>query len=270
MFLSQISPTLMQFLYREGGPMSSTHKTIARFRRLSDGIIASAVLAQQDNRPVIEKHELSLTLKRVAPCLGIKATAYHVLDILLGLVQADDFQEGRRPIVAISNQRLAEYTLHSTRTVTRCLKQLVEAGILAYKDSPTGRRYVNRDRTGRPIQAYGLDFTPACFNLSAFKNRADAFQQELNAQREAKRTVSRLARAILDLAEFDNKRFAELIDRARQISEDSETSWTTRASQMNAVYEDALYMAKTETKNVQKDFKMSVAGDISVATISNT
>ena len=42
--------------------------------------------------------------------------------------------------VAISNQRLADYTRKTTRTVTRCLKKLVEAGILAYRDSPTGRR----------------------------------------------------------------------------------------------------------------------------------
>ena len=36
------------------------------------------------------------------------------------------FQAGKRPVVAISNQRLAEYTRRTTRTVTRCLKKLVE------------------------------------------------------------------------------------------------------------------------------------------------
>ena len=199
--------------------MSQNHTTIANFRSLSDGIIASAILAQQDNRPIIEKHELSMTLKRVAPALGIKGTAYHILDILLGLVHADDFQEGNTPIVAISNQRLAEYTQHTTRTVTRGLKQLVEAGILAYKDSPTGRRFIDRNRAGKVIQAYGLDFTPACFNLAAFRQKADAFQRALNAEREAKRTVTRLARAILDLSEQEEVDLGKLVDSAERVFE---------------------------------------------------
>ncbi|MTH94579.1 helix-turn-helix domain-containing protein, partial [Roseibium sp. RKSG952] len=135
-------------------------------------------------------------------------------DILLGLVQADDFQPGRRPVVAISNQRLADYTRRTTRTVTRCLKALVEAGILAYRDSPTGRRYVYRGRGGEPEQAYGLDFTPACHNLDQFKTMADAFQAHLKRLQEAKRAVSRLSRAIIDLVEASGDNYQLFADRA--------------------------------------------------------
>jgi replication initiation protein RepC len=95
----------------------SSSQQIASFRKVSAGILASAHLASQEDRPKVTKKEISLVLKRVAPALGIDGTAYHVLDILLGLVQADDFQAGKRPVVAISNQRLAEYTRRTTRTV---------------------------------------------------------------------------------------------------------------------------------------------------------
>ncbi|TYC49997.1 replication protein C, partial [Rhodobacterales bacterium] len=100
----------------------STAQQIASFRKVSAGVLASAHLAAQDDRPAVLKKDVSLVLKRVAPALGIEGTAYHVLDILLGLVQGDDFNAGRRPVVAISNQRLADYTRKTTRTVTRCLK----------------------------------------------------------------------------------------------------------------------------------------------------
>ena len=250
--------------------MSQKHTTIANFRSLSDGIIASAILAQQDNRPIIAKHELSLTLKRVAPALGIKGTAYHILDILLGLVHADDFQEGNTPIVAISNQRLAEYTQHTTRTVTRGLKQLVEAGILAYKDSPTGRRFIDRNRAGQVIQAYGLDFTPACFNLAAFRKKADAFQKALNAEREAKRSVTRLARAILDLSMQDDVDLGKQVESAQRVLDDTGATWHDRADAMKSIYQEALTKLGYDADKSEENAKMSPAHDTGVVTILNT
>eukprot|EP00903_Cladosiphon_okamuranus_P021559 g19821.t1 len=193
----------------------SSSQQIASFRKVSAGILASAHLASQEDRPKVTKKEISLVLKRVAPALGIDGTAYHVLDILLGLVQPDDFQAGRRPVVAISNQRLAEYTRRTTRTVTRCLKKLVEAGVLAYRDSPTGRRYVYRGSEGALEQAYGLDFSPACFNLEAFKAQADAFQRRIKAEQEARRAVTRFSRAIADMAELEPAEFHGFAARAQ-------------------------------------------------------
>ncbi|WP_152499406.1 hypothetical protein [Labrenzia sp. THAF82] len=49
---------------------------IASFRKLSDGILASATLAAHDDRPEVAKAELARTLKRAASVLGIRRTAY--------------------------------------------------------------------------------------------------------------------------------------------------------------------------------------------------
>ncbi|WP_298966658.1 plasmid replication protein RepC [uncultured Roseibium sp.] len=247
----------------ERASMSSSHQ-IASFRKVSAGILASAHLAAQDARPEVSKKDISLVLKRVAPALGIDGTAYHVLDILLGLVQSDDFKAGRRPVVAISNLRLAEYTRRTARTVTRCLKKLVEAGILAYRDSPTGRRYVYRGRGGQAEQAYGLDFTPACFNLEAFKAQADAFQHRLKAEQEAMRAVTRFSRAIRDLAETDPASFHGYVALAEEVFDRSELTVSDRADRLQALYEEALRLLEPkESESNQED--MSCAGDIDVS-----
>ncbi|WP_417712562.1 plasmid replication protein RepC [Roseibium aggregatum] len=241
----------------------SAAQQIASFRKVSAGVLASAHLAAQDDRPVVLKKDVSLALKRVAPALGIDGTAYHVLDILLGLVQGDDFKAGRRPVVAISNQRLADYTRKTTRTVTRCLKKLVEAGILAYRDSPTGRRFVYRGRAGEAEQAYGLDFTPACFNLEAFKQQADAFQRRLKAEQEAKRTVTRLSRAIADMAEADPAVFHDFFTNAQSVVKRDQVTLAERAEMLRSLYEEAL--ALHEANSDKSNDEMSCAGDIHVS-----
>ncbi len=246
----------------------STAQQIASFRKVSAGVLASAHLAAQDDRPAVLKKDVSLVLKRVAPALGIDGTAYHVLDILLGLVQGDDFKAGRRPVVAISNQRLADYTRKTTRTVTRCLKKLVEAGILAYRDSPTGRRFVYRGRAGEAEQAYGLDFTPACFNLEAFKQQADAFQRRLKAEQEAKRAITRLSRAIADMAEADPASFHDFFTSAQTVVKRDQVTLAERAEMVRSLYEEAL--ALHEANSDKFNAEMSCAGDIDVSPLSIT
>ncbi|WJS05569.1 plasmid replication protein RepC [Roseibium aggregatum] len=246
----------------------SSSQQIASFRKVSAGILASAHLASQEDRPKVTKKEISLVLKRVAPALGIDGTAYHVLDILLGLVQADDFQAGKRPVVAISNQRLAEYTRRTTRTVTRCLKKLVEAGVLAYRDSPTGRRYVYRGSEGALEQAYGLDFTPACFNLEAFKAQAGAFQRRIKAEQEARRAVTRFSRAIADMEELEPAELHGFAARAQSIVIRDELNVVDKSVLLESLYSQVL--ALHEAQSLQTKDKMSCAGDIHVSPLSIT
>lgn len=86
---------------------------VASFRRVTPGIVASARLAMANDVPDVTKAEIALLLKKAAPVLGIDGTTYHVMDILLGLSRADDWKGSGRPVVAISNVKLAEYTMRS-------------------------------------------------------------------------------------------------------------------------------------------------------------
>lgn len=240
----------------------SSRQQIASFRKINAGILASAQLAAQDDRPSVAKRDVSLVLKRVAPALGIDGTAYHILDILLGLVQGDDFQPGRRPVVAISNHRLAEYTRRTPRTVTRCLKKLVEVGILAYRDSPTGRRYVYRGKSGQPDQAYGLDFSPSCFNLEAFKAQADDFQRRIKAEQEAKRAVTRFSRAIVDLVAIAGADFEVFSTKAVAIASNDVLKNGEKASQLERLYREAAHQFEQGGESETQRNRMSCAGDI--------
>ncbi|WP_093190352.1 plasmid replication protein RepC [Pseudovibrio sp. Tun.PSC04-5.I4] len=177
--------------------MQST--SVASFRKMTPGMLASQQLAMANDIVKTTKAEVAITLKKAAPALGIDGTTYHILDILIGLTRADDWKQDRRPLVAISNDKLAEYVCRSTRTVIRSLKKLVEVGILAYRDSPTGRRFIYRnDHSGEIDRAYGFDFSPARQRVAEFKQIADDFQARIRAAQEAKRTINRLSRAIVD------------------------------------------------------------------------
>ncbi len=176
-----------------------TVSNVSSFRKVTPGMLASQRLAMSNDIPDIGKSEVAIALKRAAQPLGLSSTAYHVLDILLGLSKPEDWKGSARPIVAISNEKLASYVGRSERTVIRAIKQLVEAQVLAYRDSSTGRRWVHRNGTGDITFAYGLDFTPARVRYFEIKRMADEWQAELNARREAKRAVTRVSRAIVDI-----------------------------------------------------------------------
>ncbi|MBD8892640.1 plasmid replication protein RepC [Roseibium litorale] len=181
-----------------------TVSNVSSFRKMTPGILASQRLAMSNDIPDIGKPEVAIALKRAAQPLGLTSTAYHVLDILLGLSKPEDWKGAARPVVAISNEKLASYVGRSERTVIRAIKQLVEAQVLAYRDSSTGRRWVHRNGRGDITFAYGLDFTPARIRYHEIKRLADEWQAELNARREAKRTVTRVSRAIVDILDINS------------------------------------------------------------------
>lgn len=238
---------------------------VASFRRVTPAIIASARLAMSNDVPDTSKAEAAIILKKAAPVLGIDGTAYHVMDILLGLSRADDWHGDSRPIVAISNAKLAEYTMRSQRTVIRCLRQLVEAGIAAYRDSSTGRRYVYRDKNGVIVSGFGIDFTPARVRLVELKAAVEEYQEQLRAKSAARRDTVRLSRAVKDLC----KAFP---DQAPQWTEDLEqaiggpSDEVTRAAKVREIYR----RATAEVESINLAIKMSSEGDINVRPITNT
>lgn len=238
---------------------------IASFRRVSPAILASARMAMANDIPDTSKSEISLLLKKAAPILGIDGTTYHVLDILLGLSRADDWKGGGRPIVAISNAKLAEYTLRSERTVTRCLRRIVEAGIAAYRDSPTGRRFVYRDSDGMVGSGFGLDFTPARVRLAEIRESVENYQRELKASQDARRAVTRVSRAIIDACEaFPEK--ADIWRSAAQAIIDGVADRAEQASGLESIHAEVLEYAEQRFQ----EHSMSCAGDISVTSIINT
>ncbi|TXI06902.1 MAG: hypothetical protein E6Q76_09195 [Rhizobium sp.] len=171
-------------------------QTIASFRKASPGILASAALALRDDVPQVTKAEVASILKRCAGRLGIKGYAYQILDMLLAISSPDDWRTDRRPVVAVSNGKAAFDLGVSEKTITRALRSLVEAGIIAYRDSPTGRRFVNGEG-----EAYGLDFSPARQRYAELAALASAHGAEWRSMRETIRRSQSVARQIVDALE---------------------------------------------------------------------
>ena len=236
---------------------------VASFRRVTPGIVASSRLAMANDVPDTSKGEIAVLLKQAAPIFGIDGTTYHVMDILLGLSRAEDWKGDGRPVVAISNAKLAEYTMRSERTVIRCIRRLVEAGIASYRDSSTGRRFVYRDSDGAIIAGYGIDFTPARVRLAEIKTQVEAYRAKLANEAAARRDVSRLARAIEDLCGAFPDIAEEWREEAREI--DTKTlSLLERAEAIRELYSKAVDAAQYSTQNKE----MAAKGDIDV--IHNT
>jgi replication initiation protein RepC len=172
-------------------------QTIASFRRVTPGILASAALAMREDSKPATKAQVASALKKCAGRLGIKGYPYQILDTLLAISPAEDWTVGKRPVVAISNARLAYDLGVCEKTVTRAIRTLVEAGIVAYRDSPTGRRYVNREGGG----SFGLDFSPARARLLELEELASAHVDEWRSMRETTRRSQGVARQIVDALE---------------------------------------------------------------------
>ncbi|EUB98269.1 replication protein C [Rhizobium sp. CF080] len=233
--------------------------SVASFRRVTPGIVASARLAMANDVPDVSKGEIALLLKKAAPILGIDGTTYHVMDILLGLSRADDWRGASRPIVAISNAKLAEYTMRSQRTVIRCVRRLVEVGIAAYRDSSTGRRFIYRDDAGAINAGYGIDFTPARVRVAELKAAVEEYQRKLGAELAAKRDIARLARAIEDICRAFPDRATELRQQSAALVE-AAISLELRAEGFRELHAQAVDVAPEH----QSLHDMSREGDIHV------
>ncbi len=184
---------------------------IASFRKMTPAMLRSQRLAMANDIVKTTKAQVAMALKKAAPKLGIEGTTYHILDILIGLTKADDWQQHRKPLVAISNEKLAEYVGRSKRTVVRCIKRLVESGILAYQDSSTGRRFIYRDDKGDEIlKGYGLDFSPARQRVRELQKMGQEFAAKIARDKEVKRTIVQLSRTIVDLSQLAKAQAPEI------------------------------------------------------------
>lgn len=246
---------------------------IATFRTLTPAIIASQQLAMATDIVETTKSVVAIALKKAAPALGIDGTAYHILDILIGLTSADDWSQDRRPLVAISNEKLSQYVNRSTRTVTRCLKRLVEAGILSYRDSPTGRRYIHRNdfkqgKYGEIQRGFGLDFSPARQRVHELQGIGAAFADRLTADKDAQRAVNSLRRAIGDMAVLADQEDIpfQTIQNSLEAMEGKAMGNEAKAEVLNMIYEAATALFETSFKEAN----MSSAGDTSGTPYNHT
>ena len=150
------------------------------WRKPTPGLGVAEQLAQAGERVSVPKSTAFVAVKRVGAHIGLKAGDMMLLDTLGAFTQAQDWEERRRPIVWASNAYLMEQTGFSLSALKRHARRLAEIGVIAFKDSPNGKRWGRRDADGVIIEAYGFDLSP----LSARVEEFEQLHAELQAERE--------------------------------------------------------------------------------------
>ena len=204
------------------------------WRKPTPGLGIAEQLAQVGERVSVPKARAFVAVKRVGAYIGLKAGDMMLLDTLGAFTQAQDWEEGQRPIVWASNAYLMEQTGFSLSALKRHARRLAEIGVISFQDSPNGKRWGRRDAEGRIVEAYGFDLSP----LSARVDEFEALHADLQAERELcqrlKRQITvarRMIRARIEAAVSSALRgpwtqftslFEELLDRLPRRHEASE------------------------------------------------
>ena len=149
------------------------------WRKPSLGLMQAERFAEVGEGMSVPKGRSIGAVKKVAAAIGLKAQDLLLLDTFLAVTQAQDWEEGRRPIVWPSNHFLMEQTGFSLATLRRHVRRLCEVGVIAMKDSPNGKRWGRRDDAGVIVEAYGFDLAP----LSARAEEFEALYAQLQAER---------------------------------------------------------------------------------------
>ena len=151
----------------------------------------------------IPKNKALLAVKRVAAHLGLKPSDMMLLDTFGAFTKPQDWEQGRRPIVWASNAYLMEQTGFSLSTLRRHARRLVDAGLIAFRDSSNGKRWGHRDDQGYIIEAYGYDLSPLAARAEEFQHLFAQIQDDRQFCQRTKRQITitrRIIRAKVDQA----------------------------------------------------------------------
>ncbi len=188
---------------QNGGGMSNISQP-SGWRKATAGLAVAEQHAQAGERAAVPKTQAFVAVKRVGAHIGLKAGDMLLLDTLGAFTQAQDWEEGQRPIVWASNSYLMERTGFSLSALKRHSRRLTEIGVIAFKDSPNGKRWGHRDADGRIIEAYGFDLSPLSARAEEFERLHAELQSERELCQRLKRQITvarRMIRARIEAAQ---------------------------------------------------------------------
>lgn len=158
-----------------------TLRSAAGLRRITPAMLPTEAAAERFAGGNISPGQALGAFKSAAPYLGILPRAVHAIDWLFRYTEPQDWQPGARPIVWPSSTHQAEALGMSVSQAQRINRYMAEQGLIVMRDSPNGKRYGRRDRTGRIVQAYGFDLSPIADRIEEFREAAAAGRAEREA-----------------------------------------------------------------------------------------
>ncbi len=231
------------------------------WRKPTSGLGIAEQHAQAGERVSISKNKALLAIKRVAASLGLKPSDMMLLDTFGAFTKPQDWEEGRRPIVWASNAYLMEQTGFSLSALRRHARRLVDAGLIAFKDSSNGKRWGHRDEQDYIIEAYGYDLSPLAARAEEFVGRFAQIQDDRAFCQRTKRQITITRRIIR--AQVEQAREYALQGPWKELTESFE-ALLERLPRANATPERLLDMLEwlTELKaSVEKAFSAAVEHD---------
>ncbi|PDT50961.1 MULTISPECIES: plasmid replication protein RepC [Sinorhizobium] len=173
-------------------------------RSMTLGMLASQFMSREiAPETSADKWKLFRSLCEAKPRLGISERALSVMNALLSFYPEATLSEENGLIVFPSNMQLS-LRAHgmAEATLRRHIAALVDAGLLARRDSPNGKRYARKDGDGAIDEAFG-------FSLAPFLARAREIEQ-MAAEVEAERLQLRRLRERLAICRRDIGKLIEV------------------------------------------------------------
>src|SRR5271165_5967394 len=175
------------------------------FRRLTPSLLrADRAAAGFDGLPdgVSVPGQLLAAFKAAAPRLGLPPRLVHAVDWLFRFTMPQDWGRGGRPIVWPSASMQQEALGLSPSRVKAVNRALIEAGLIAMRDSPNGKRYGHRNpRTGQIVEAYGFDLSPIAMRHAEFVRLAEEAKAERDELRRLRRRATIARKGITQILE---------------------------------------------------------------------
>jgi len=129
--------------------------------------------------------------------LGLRDRALSVLNALLSFYPETYLVEGSKLVVFPSNAQLVTRANGIAGTTLReNLAVLVDAGIIHRKDSPNGKRYARKDRSGAIEEAFGFSLAPLLARSEELAQMAQQVAAEQKQLKIAKEKISLCRRDI--------------------------------------------------------------------------
>lgn len=156
--------------------------------------------ASVSGKPV-NKWELLRELSKAQAAFGVTERDLTVLQGLLSFFPDDALGGNAEMVVFPSNKAICErLNGMPCSTMRRHLARLVEAGLLARRDSPNGKRYVRKH--GEERVAFGFDLSPLYCRSEEVARAAEAVREAEDRVRRLREVVSLMRRDLAALAEF--------------------------------------------------------------------
>lgn len=187
-------------------------------RPVTAGLIARAQAKQPGARPgPVDKWQVFRDLCTARADYGVNNRCLSVLNALLSFHPDRELHGDGALVVFPSNRTLSERAHGMPEsTLRRHLARLVDAGLIRRHDSPNGKRYVSRDRSGTITRAFGFDLTPLWEQSAAIAQAATETVNRAEHLRQMRENVSLMLRDAEKLAAYLGASQPELFATARR------------------------------------------------------